>query len=245
MKYKKIYYNYVIGNRLNELEILNDNEREYFPDDYFEHPIPALKSIDKSYTFSQCPAWKEYFKNTWILNQSFPLQFQYIHEDKYIVSNLSQEQFDKFFLINDWWQDGKHPVVEFGYSFCFWTEDRDVWVEQFPIPEMTRSGLEIIPGSFPISVWERPLKIAFKVLDYDKKIIIDKGAPLCYVRFSSKKTRDVKFTLEKKSIPKKVLKNQLQHLRLKFWHKNYSWELIEKRLNKESKCPINFLRKKS
>ena len=43
MKTKKIFYNYVMGG--SEESFLDEGELEFFPDDYFEEPTPALKGI--------------------------------------------------------------------------------------------------------------------------------------------------------------------------------------------------------
>ena len=241
-KIKKIYYNYMIGGDTNSL--WNDVETESFPPDYFEEPIPALKGYDVNYRHAKCPAWKEYYINTWILKQSFPLGLRYKSEEKFLGSNLGQTEFDSYFELDKRWLDGEYPEVQLHHQYCFWTEDSDVWVEQFPHADMTRLGLEVVPGTFPISVWQRPITLGLKIIVWDHDIWLKKGASLCYIRFSSQRTRDVKFTLQQRPIPRKVFKQQLQDRDLKKWHKEGSWNLIKDRLNKEEKessCPFNFL----
>ena len=246
MKPKKIFYNYVMGG--SEESFLDEGELDFFPEDYFEEPTPALKEYDPDYRHSKCPAFKEYYKNTWVMKQCFPLGMLYKSADQYLETNLGQDVFDEYFMVGDGWLDGTHPEVQFKQGYCFWTEDSDVWIEQFQHPEMTRKGLDVVSGTFPISVWQRPINLGFTIKTYDKNIWLEKGSPLCYVRFSSQRTRDVKFTLEKRSIPKEVLKRQLQSLWLKDWHKNFSWNLIKQRLRKEeeqeNKCPFDFLWKR-
>ena len=246
MKHKKIYYNYVMGG--NEESFYDRKETDFFPPDYFEEPTPALKGYDMRYRHAKCPAWKDYLKNTWIIKQTLPLGMTFKSEYKYLSTNLAQDIFDQFFMLGDGWLDGEYPEVQFKQGYCFWTEDKDVWIEQFPVPEMTRLGLDVVPGAFPISVWQRPINLGFKITSYDKNIWLEKGAPLCYVRFSSQRTRDVKFSLEKRPIPEEVLKRQLQSLWLKDWHNGFSWDLIKKRLRREeeqeNKCPIDFLWKR-
>tara|TARA_B100000927_G_scaffold271712_1_gene248835 strand:- start:603 stop:1346 length:744 start_codon:yes stop_codon:yes gene_type:complete len=242
-KTKKIFYNYVIGG--SEESFLDEGELDFFADDYFEAPTPALKDYPSSYTHSKCPAFKEYYKNTWVMRQSFPLGLLYNSAENYIETNLSQKLFDEYFILGDDWEKMEHPEIQFNQGYCFWTEDKDVWIEQFQHPDMARLGLDTVSGCFPLSVWQRPINLGFTIKTYDKNIWLEKGSPLCYVRFSSQRTRDVRFTLEKRLIPKDVLKRQNQSLWLKDWHKNYSWNLINKRLKKEEedekKCPFNFL----
>ena len=182
------------------------------------------------------------------MRQSFPLGMIYKSTEQKIETNISQDNFDAYFMLGDGWLDGQHPEVQFKQGYCFWTEDTDVWLEQFQHPDLARLGLDTVSGAFPISVWQRPINLGFTIKTYDQHIWLEKGSPLCYVRFSSQRTRDVKFTLEKRSIPKEVLKRQYQSLWLKDWHKNFSWNLIKDRLKREEeeekKCPFDFLWKR-
>ena len=76
MKTKKIFYNYVMGG--SEESFLDEGELDFFPDDYFEAPTPALKDYPATYRHSKCPAFKEYYKNTWVMKQCFPLGMLYL-----------------------------------------------------------------------------------------------------------------------------------------------------------------------
>ena len=243
MKHKKIYYNYVMGG--SEEAFGETMEQDFFPPDYFKEPTPALKGYDQKYRHAKCPAWKNYHKNTWVIHQTFPVGMKYESDKQYLSTNLGQEIFDQYFMLGDGWLDGEFPEVQFKQGYCFWTEDSDVWIEQYQHPALTQLGLVQIPGAFPISVWQRPVNLGFTIQKYDQTIWLEKDFPLCYVRFSSQRTRDVKFTLEKKTVPQDVHKRQLQNLWLKDWHNGFSWDLIRERLRKEEEaeksCPINFL----
>ena len=83
--------------------------------------------------------------------------------------------------------DGEHPTIQLRDTYLFWTKNKDVWIEQIPHPLISRYGIEIIPGTFPISVWQRPVVCGFNILDYDVNIKIARGTPLYYIRFYSKK----------------------------------------------------------
>ena len=203
MKTKKIFYNYVVGG--SEKAFADETELDFWADDYFEPPTPALKDYPTTYRHYQCPAFKEYYKNTWVMRQSFPLGMIYKSTEQKIETNISQDNFDAYFMLGNGWLDGEHPEVQFKQGYCFWTEDTDVWLEQFQHPDLARLGLDTVSGAFPISVWQRPINLGFTIKTYDQHIWLEKGSPLCYVRFSSQRTRDVKFTLEKRSIPKDCL----------------------------------------
>ena len=92
MKTKKIFYNYVMGG--SEESFLDEGELDFFPDDYFEEPTPALKEYDPDYRHSKCPAFKEYYRNTWVMKQCFPLGMLYKSADQYLETNLGQDVFD-------------------------------------------------------------------------------------------------------------------------------------------------------
>ena len=158
MKTKKIFYNYVVGG--SEKAFADESELDFWADDYFEPPTPALKDYPTTYRHYQCPAFKEYYKNTWVMRQSFPLGFIYKSTDQRIESNIAQDNFDAYFMLGDGWTDGEHPEVQFKQGYCFWTEDTDVWLEQFQHPDMSRLGLDTVSGAFPISVWQRPINLS-------------------------------------------------------------------------------------
>ena len=51
--------------------------------------------------------------------------------------------------------------------------------------------------------------------------------------------REGKFILKQKDPPQKVIDNLSKDSEVKRWQKNYSWSLINKRLDKQSKCPFS------
>ena len=159
MKIKTVYYNYVMAG--SEESFLDPKETDFFPEDYFEEPQPALKGYDMNYRHAKCPAWKEYHKNVWSLHQSFPLGMLYKSEENFLSTNLSQDIFEQYFMLGDGWLDGEHPEIQFKQGYCFWTDEKDVWIEQFQHnndPIGVRCGSRIIP----ISVWQRPINLGFK-----------------------------------------------------------------------------------
>ena len=219
-------------------------DEEYLPPDYLIAPKKCISEQDKNHMYSKCPALKEWGKNTWIVYQPFDIEIEYISAEKKLIGNLSQESFDNYIRLESCWLDGKHPNVQFNNFYLFWTKEKDVWVEQIPHPLISRQGIEVIPGTFPISVWQRPVVCGFNILDYDVNIKIPRGTPLYYVRFYSRKS-DSLFSLNKETPSKKLLQSQKQHTRLKDYAPQDSWNLIQDRLKKEeSSCPFNFLWKR-
>ena len=95
-----------------EESFLDEGELDFFPDDYFEEPTPALKGYP-DYKHSKCPAFKEYYKNTWVMKQCFPLGILYKSPEQYLETNLAQDVFDEYFMLGDGWTDGINPEVQF------------------------------------------------------------------------------------------------------------------------------------
>tara|TARA_B100000965_G_scaffold110058_1_gene90931 strand:+ start:184 stop:897 length:714 start_codon:yes stop_codon:yes gene_type:complete len=217
----------------------------YLPSDYILPPKKWIGEQEKNALYTKCPAWKEWGKNTWIMYQQFDIEFEYISAEKRIISNLVEQQsFDNYFWVHPDWLDGEHPSIQLKDIYIYWTKEKDVWVEQIPHPLLSRYGLEVIPGTFPISVWQRPLLFGFNILDYDVNIKIPRGTPLYYIRFYSRKN-DSLFSLNRETIPKEVMESQKQVVRLKDYDRFASWNLIQQRLKKEeSSCPFDFLWKK-
>ena len=75
----KIYYNYAIGDFPNEVD--------FFPEDYFLEP--KRYHVDRDFDHARCPAFREYYKNTFTLFQQFPINFDsYDSERKYLQTDL-------------------------------------------------------------------------------------------------------------------------------------------------------------
>ena len=118
-----------------------------------------------------------------------------------------------------------------------WTEDKDVWIEQIPHPLLSRYGLDLVPATFPISVWYRPMVVGVKVLDKD--IYLPKGTPLYYFRLYSQRS-DSNFKLEKRDVPEKLIKQLDEAYTLRKFTNFNSWDIIKGRVSKEGKCPFRW-----
>ena len=230
---KTVYWSYSIG----------DNIDDTLPSDYVPELIPYRKGYDPRYDHSKCPAFKEYTKNMWLIRQPFDLGMIYKSEDKYLQSNLGQFAFHNYFHMGEKWLDGEYPELQMKYVLSLWTEDKDVWVEQVPHPLLSRYGLDLVPGTFPISVWFRPLVAGVKLLDFDTNLWIPKGTPLYYVRFCSKKS-NADFKIEHREPPHEKKREQSQHNMLRTFSNFDSWDIITSRVEKESKCPFSGLWKR-
>jgi len=227
---KTVYWSFSLGDTLEQT----------LPTDYTDPPEKFGKDYDKGYQHAMCPAWKEYGKNTWLVKSPFDIKFTVESQTKIIHSPLTPEA--KYSLIDqppDWF-DNEYPEIQFKYLLSLWTKDKDVWVEQVPHPLLSRYGLELVPATFPISVWFRPLSVGVKVLDVNEQIFIPKGLPLYYFRLYSQRSRS-NFKIEYAPPTKEKVSGALANMRLKIFSKFDSWGLIENRVKEESKCPFKFM----
>tara|TARA_B100000902_G_scaffold100311_1_gene102647 strand:- start:120 stop:785 length:666 start_codon:yes stop_codon:yes gene_type:complete len=219
---KTIYYTYSMG------EFIPKN-RNSLPEDYFLPPEKYLKDINNEYFHSKCPAWKYYYKNTFTIRQQFPLQ---IKNDTEILANMEDAfAYDKYFDLK-----GHRNEFQMLNLYMFWTDAKDVWVEQTPHPELTRKGLDLVCASFPISEWNRPISIGV-VMNTDH-VKIDRGDPLYNVRFTSKGDHNVSYKLVKREFPQHLDKKAMRDLELQHWQWGESWKLIKQRLDRKPRCPF-------
>jgi hypothetical protein len=235
MKTVKIFYNYSLGSF--EKENVN-----CLPEDYFIEPKRYTADYDSGYQHSRCPAWKEYYKNTFTLYQQFPLKIKYDSDAKFLNTNLLlQNSFDRYFKIHNDWINGKYPEFQMILSFVFWTEEKDIWIEQLHHPDMSHKGLDIVSGTFPLSVWERPLNLGVLLRKPDEEISLDRGTALCNVRFTKNNHNDIMVKLSKKDVPGDIYKKISQNNEIKKWHSFGSWDLIKKRIDRseKGKCPFS------
>ena len=227
---KKVYWDYGIGR----------NPSSYpLPDDYVEIPKKFRTGYDTKYDHSKCPAWKKWGDNCWVINQPFDLGMQYDDKNRSIKTDMNQDAYNEYFHIGERWLEGEYPEIQMQFVQYFWTRDKDVWVEQIPHPLLGRYGLELIPATFPVSVWFRPLVMGAKIIDKNVNLFLPKGTPLCYVKFYSKRS-DANFVLEKKALPTDLKKQNEEHSLMRYYTKFKVWDLIMNRVKKESKCPLKF-----
>ena len=229
---KKVYYTHYIG----------DGTDKQFPIDWVESPRKYRNGYSMDYDHSKCPAWKKWTENCWEVTQPVSIGFSVSRKERRIETDLSQKAYDDYFHVGENWLKGEYPEIQMQYVMCLWTEEKDVWVEQIPHPQLSRYGLELIPGTFPISVWSRPMVVGVKVLDDEANIMLRRGLPLYYFRLYSMKSDDT-YQLEEKDPPEKWHKEHKQQNILREFAPFKAWEIITQRLSREekkSRCPLRW-----
>lgn len=213
-------------------------------------PIKSIKEIEfENYEFQGCPAWHSWASSSFVFFSQEDVMFKYDKENKVIpVNNLDDPIRDKLNLSYDW-NTGKTPTFQLNQHCLFWTENKNVWLEQIPFGTTSRfSNIDLIPAHFPFSGWTRVVSMGFKIINVDKPVIIKKGTPLYTVRFISPDYPEV--NLQYKEPPQSVLNTAMENVAFKLKQPNKSWGIIQKLLGKQkdeletekqSKCPFAFL----
>ena len=221
---KKVYWNYWFG----------DDHEAKLPDEFMKTPKKFRAGYDPEYDHSKCPAWKEYTENMWVVEQPFDLGMKVDTKEKRINTDLTQKAYDDYFHVGERWLEGEYPEIQFKLNYVFWTNEKDVWVEQIPHPLLSRQGFELVPGKFPISYWHRPVVVGLKILDTDVNLRLRRGTPLYYL-----KLRGGNFMLEQKEIPEDWHKLNKQTSVLRNFAPFKAWEVMRSRV-REGKCPIKW-----
>ena len=199
--------------------------------------IPIGKYVDvedHSFFFTECPAWNEWASTTFVSYCQEDLYFTFNSSDNSLSGPDYMENLIKHRMYpSPGWLDGPLPTMQYANLEFFWTDEPDVWIEQFSFSGSIKN-CELIPATFPISVWYRPLLAAFKI-QKDVPIIIKRGAPLYCIRFRTNERANI---ILKESVPSTKQFEQYKHdSGYKVKHPKQSWSLIQKRL----KCPVEFL----
>jgi hypothetical protein len=202
-----------------------------------------------------CPAIQAYFKNTYLIR--CPLDFTIT--PKVGVKTYSIDRFDQKFF-NEWclrrpndFINPNRPLCTLGPKMVF-VSDEDVIIESLPAmmhDSPTLRNIRVIPGTYNIHKWIRPLDFTFEILDPNQPLEFKRGDPLFYVRFIDKQGRKIELErieqsgeLLKTMYGMVTLKNYIQKLGLeKLYDLAHDWIKDKKWLGKKKKCPFHWRNK--
>lgn len=204
----------------------------YYKDQYINH------------TYSKCPAWKTFYKNSYVFFSQMDIEISYNKETGVVENNsLNYCSFDEARgLIHELMPFGpqrggpKNPppyhgvaVGQINQHLMFWSKNdncKNMWLEIQPIPDMIKThNAELIVGEFPFSRWFRPSLFAFKF--YNEKTIFKRGDPLGIIKFKNLDNYTEEITLERVDPSDKIIRKFERHTRLKNFLPNKSWGLIK------------------
>lgn len=233
-----VYYHWHLGSSKNESNFFEDFKISTLPKDFCRIINQSLEETDVNYEHFNCPAFKAWNKNTWVVNQPFDMSFIFNSADGTIKHLPTGESGKNYFVIHQSYKIVKYPEIQFKYFFLFWTTMSNIWIDIYPHPEASRIGLDLIPGTFPISNWIRPVSFAFKLRTPDLQINMKKDQPLYYIKFIDKNNYERKINLEEsEKVPDNILSRYYKESNIKAYSPMNSWKFIKNRLF-NNKCPF-------
>lgn len=174
----------------------------------FSAPKPLAKEIAtayKDYLFIQCPATQAFYKNIFVITA--PMSG---------VINLSENKNgtpDIDITGYGWDQTYYHAfstlradkTLSLPPVYLFYAKE-SLEMEVLPVFLLGSPSLEntfVLPASFDIGKWIRPVDFSFVPKDYKKPITINRGDPLYFVRFKSQ---------ERIELERVVFSNELRNM---------------------------------
>lgn len=143
-------------------------------------------AIANSGHYFLCPAFQDYYKNTYVIYSPVDIDLEYDKESGYLKISKGQEFYDNYVVFrNVKINDANPPLISLAFKYMF-IADKSCMVEQLPAAlhdNKVANNIRLIPGTFNISKWYRPVEIAFEIANVSQTISIKRGDPLCYVRF--------------------------------------------------------------
>ena len=149
----------------------------------------------KDVVFLKCPAHTDFMKNTFVFKSPIDINLDIdITETATNVwcDNIPQPLFDKiidlrFLQVNE---AGRSPYPIIGIDFlntftCAEEMNISIVPAHMHYNDFT-AKTSVIPGTYDISKWTRPVELVFEVRKYKERIEIKKGDALFYVKFNSR-----------------------------------------------------------
>ena len=238
--------------------IYHDRKEKWFTLTAIE-PTPALREIIKARDvtnqahFTKCPAFIEYYKNTYVIKSPVDIKFTYDHATKRL--NIFP-QLQGFFDANIAYRGhlvGEHDdfLMSFSINYLF-IADKDCTMELLPCLMHKSEFVDktrLIVGTFNINKWYRPVEVAFEFKNSTTTINVKRGDALAYVKFLSKDGR--KINLQHRDFSEDTLNVVKTCVAVKDSDNKFSlaalYKLSERIRNKlwfnKSKCPFNWRNK--
>jgi hypothetical protein len=222
-------------------------------------PAPALPEIIKardvtnSQHFTRCPAFLEYYKNTYVIKSPIDIEFAYDHVTRRLGISPQGQTFYEANIMHRGHLIGERDdfLMSFALNFLF-IADKDCVMELLPClmhkSEFT-DKTRLVGGTFNINKWYRPIEIAFEVKNQATSIKLKRGDALAYVRFLPKDASKIK--MEHKNFPKETLdvvsaclfaKDSNNKFSLAMLYK-FSERIRDKLWFNKKKCPFNWRNK--
>ena len=166
----------------------------------FGEPQPLLTELAKERVgtpaYIKCPAFVKVCQNTFLIRCPINLNIS-INPDLTVSSdNYGQAFFDLFINPRMNQTDHSNPFLMDTFPEYLFYANEPVEMELLDpilLHGQVSRNVRIIPGSFDISKWIRPIQYAFEVIDSSRPLEFRAGDPLFMIRFKTVNDRPVKF----------------------------------------------------
>jgi hypothetical protein len=194
-------------------------------------PIPVLKyySDNKDASFQKCPAYLNYYKNTFVVCSPIDIEIEINKDHNWanviVPKDLPQIMFNPRFKEEN---NSLYPVFSLRVSkLLMTTKHPNVYIEQSePLLEWERAtDIRIISGNFNISKWTRPLEAAFEQRNKNIVVKFKRGQPMYYVRFITQDPDDI-VILNKTEITKELYDDALRCVSIKGFKPNTALNVL-------------------
>lgn len=149
------------------------------------HPTDTILPV------TQCPAWREYYKNTFVVDAPFDLTIQSDGDGGYTYDSSIPLQNSRAHMVH---VDGAHTVQLRIQDLVF--ADAPLMAEQLQptlIGNTFHKKIDMVSGAFNIGKWLRPLNFAFQTFVGEPTTIeIKRGDPLYFLRFDTTEDIEIK-----------------------------------------------------
>lgn len=210
-------------------------------------PKPIMQWIAEERTSNpahlKCFGMIEFFKNTYVLFSPMDYTLRVDPTGVVTTDDYNQTMFDNMINVRSE-PNAVHRTMSFLAQYIFFSL-KPVRVEAMPMfldHSVLSTQIRIIPGTFDIGQWIRPVEAAFEVLDGVQEFKIKRGDPLLCVRFvtdekikliRTENTADIQkvtsmCTELKRALPKQTLDKCYELGRV----------VVQRFLRKYKKCPF-------
>ncbi len=179
---------------------------------------------DSKVGFMKCPAFVKYNEQTWVIRSLIDVELHWDKYNKVLSSNLPSLAHDAMVKVHwgDFNPEVDKPIVALNSAMLFYA-DEEVWVDFLPPYNHIDLRWRLMPGSFNICNWQRPLVPTFEMLN--DRIEFKRGQPLAYVRFRARDPQAM-FQLNKQPRTEELDHIVNSSVSLKSYQNNLSWKIV-------------------
>lgn len=159
-----------------------------------KQPEPVYKLfcknlINQKNDLIYCPSIKKYMNNIFLLKSLFDYSFK-LSKNENIDEVFSDKYDQKFFDKHVFVRSREDRIFSFMQQFIFFTEEKSLLMSGGISPFLEDNNITkrcmVIPGTFDIGKWFRPLEFAFYLKQNYDEFIIEEEEVFQYIKFNTK-----------------------------------------------------------